>query len=185
MTTAKKLLTAADLLAMPDDGKYYELVRGELVEMPPPGVMHEFVTFRFALRFGAFVEGNNLGIVIGGAGIFIEQDPDTVRAPDCAFFSHERIVGPLPDRGYVAGLIPDLVVEVVSPDHPVAEAEARASMWLEAGVRLALAAHIDTQEIVAYGDDGTVRRFGFDDTLTCEPVLPGFTCPIADFFNHP
>ena len=115
----------------------------------------------------------------------IEQDPDTVRAPDCAFFCHERIVGPIPDRGYVAGLIPDLVVEVVSPDYPVAEAEARAGMWLEVGARLALAAHIDTQEIVAYGDDGTVQRFGFDDTLTCEPVLPGFTCPVADFFNYP
>ena len=32
MTTAKRLLTADDFLALPDDGKYYELVRGELVE---------------------------------------------------------------------------------------------------------------------------------------------------------
>ena len=35
MTTAKKLLTADDLMAMPDDGKRYELIRGELIEMPP------------------------------------------------------------------------------------------------------------------------------------------------------
>ena len=185
MTTTKTLLTADDFLMMPDDGKCYELVKGELVEMPSPGVMHEFVTFRFALRFGNFVEQNNLGVVIGGAGIYIEQDPDTVRAPDCAFVSHERIVAPLPDRGYVAGLIPDLAVEVISPDYPTAEAEARAQMWLEAGVRLALLAYIATKEIVAYHDDGTVQRFGIDDTLTCEPVLAGFTCPVADIFNYP
>ena len=185
MTTAKKLLTADDLLAMPDDGKYYELVRGELVEMPPPGFMHEFVVAQFITSFNYFVRPRNLGIVTGGPGIYIEQDPDTVRAPDCAFVSHERIAAPLPNRGYVFGLIPDIVVEVVSPDYAVTEARVRAQMWLDAGARLALAAHIATQEIVAYGDDGTVHRFGFDDTLTCEPVLPGFTCPVADFFNYP
>ena len=183
--TTKTLLTAADFLAMPDDGKYYELVKGELVEMPPPGFMHEFVVARFALRFGIFVEQRNLGIVTGGPGIYIEQNPDTVRAPDCAFVSHERITAPPPNRGYVAGLIPDLVVEVISPDYPAAEAEARAQMWLDAGVRLALVAYIDTQEITAHNDDGTTQRFGINDTLTCEPVLPGFACPVADIFSFP
>lgn len=57
-------------------------------------------------------------------------------------------------------------------------------MWLDAGVRLALAAHIATQEIVSYGEDGSVQRFGTDSALSCEPVLPGFTCPVGDFFNY-
>ena len=185
MTTATTLLTADDLLAMPDDGKNYELVKGELVEMPPPGFMHEFVVAQFILHFGNFVRQRNLGIVTGGPGIYIERDPDTVRAPDCAFVSHERIVAPLPNRGYIFGLIPDLAAEVISPDYPVAEAEARAQMWLDAGVRLALLAYIDTQEIIAYGDDGTTQRFGVNDTLICEPVLPGFACPVADIFCWP
>ena len=185
MTTAKILLTADEFLAMPDDGKNYELVKGELVEMPPPGFMHEFVTFRFAMRFGAFVERNNLGIVTGGPGIYIERDPDTVRAPDCAFISHERITMPLPDRGYVFGLIPDLAVEVVSPDYSVTQARVRAQMWLDSGVRLALAAHIATREIISYRDDGDVQRFGMGDEFNCEPVLPCFTCPVADIFNWP
>ena len=184
-TTISRLLTAEDFLAMPDDGKNYELVKGELVEMPSPGFMHEFVSARFALRFGYFVEQRKLGVVVGGPGIYIERDPDTVRAPDCAFVSHERINGPPPDRGYVFGLIPDLVVEVVSPDYPTAGAQARAGMWLDAGVRLALVAYIATREIVAYGDDGTARRFGNDEAFDCEPVLPGFTCPVADIFNWP
>lgn len=185
MTTAKTLLTADDLLAMPDDGKFYELVRGELVEMPPPGFMHEFVVARFILHFGNFVRQRSLGIVAGGPGIYIEQNPDTVRAPDCAFVSHERITTPLPDRGYVFGLIPDLAVEVVSPDYSVADARSRAQMWLDAGARLALAAHIATQEIISYGDNGAAQNFGIDDALTCEPVLPGFSCAVADFFRYP
>ena len=185
MTTATTLLTAADLLAMPDDGKNYELVKGELIEMPPPGIKHEIVTHQFSGHFIGFLKENDLGIVSGGAGIYIEQDPDTVRAPNCAFISHERITMPLPDSGYAAGLIPDLVVEVISPDYPAAEAEVRARMWLDAGVRLALLAYIGTREIISHGDDGTARHFGINDTLTCEPVLPGFARPVADIFSFP
>ena len=124
MTTAKTLLTADDLLAMVDDGKNYELVSGELVEMPPPGFMHGFVAARFMLRFGNLVRHRNLGIATSGPSIYIAQDPDTVRAPDCAFVSHERIITPLPSRGYLFG-------------------------------------------------------------LTCEPVVPGFSCAVADFFRYP
>ena len=184
-TTISRLLTADDFLAMPDDGKNYELVKGELVEMPSPGFMHQLVTARFISNFADFVRQGNLGVVIGGAGIYIEQDPDTVRAPDCAFVSYGRITMPIPNRGYVFGLIPDLVVEVVSPDYPTAGAQARAGMWLDAGVRLAPVAYIATREIVAYGDDGTARRFGSDEVFDCEPVLPGFTCPVADIFSWP
>ena len=41
MTTKPKLITADELLLMPDDGYEYELVRGLLTEkMPPPGDGH-------------------------------------------------------------------------------------------------------------------------------------------------
>ena len=183
MTTVRKLLTADDLLAMPDDGKKYELVRGELIEMPPPGFMHGMVIGRIGRRIGNFVEEHNLDFVeTFEVGIYTEQDPDTVRAPDYTLTSLARIIAPLPQRGYVFGLIPDLVVEVISPGYSTAAAEARARMWLDAGVRLALIAYIATEEMVAHSDDGAVRRFGIGDTLTCEPVLPGFTFPVAEIF---
>ena len=182
MTTSRKLLTADDLLAMPDDGKKYELVRGELIEMPPPGFMHGLVVGRIGQRFGAFVDEHSPGFVVTSeVGIYSERDPDTVIAPDCAVISLERIPTPFPTRGYIFGVVPDLVVEVISPGYSTA-AEARALMWLDAGVRLALVAYIATEEIVAHSDDGAVRRFGIDDVLTCEPVLPGFACRVDEIF---
>ena len=42
MATTTKLMTAEELLEMPDDGFRYELVRGELVKMPPAGHMSSF-----------------------------------------------------------------------------------------------------------------------------------------------
>ena len=41
MATTTKLMTAEELLEMPDDGFRYELVRGELVKMPPTGSIME------------------------------------------------------------------------------------------------------------------------------------------------
>ena len=38
MTTNTELITADELLNMPDDGRRYELIKGELIEStPPPG----------------------------------------------------------------------------------------------------------------------------------------------------
>ena len=55
MTTAKKLLTADDLLAMPDDGMRRELIRGELIEMPPASDDHGFAGHGLTWRMGAFI----------------------------------------------------------------------------------------------------------------------------------
>ena len=185
MTTVRKLLTADDLLAMPDDGKKYELVRGELIEMPPPGFMHGVVVRRIGQRFGNFVDEHSLGFVVTSeVGIYSEREPDTVVAPDCAVISLERIPRPFPTHGYIFGVVPDLVTEVISPGYSRSNAEARARMWLKAGVRLVVVAYIATQEIVAHCDDGAVCRFGIGDTLTCEPVLPGFACDVAEIFDR-
>lgn len=178
-------MTAEELLMLPDDGRRYELVKAELIEMPPPGVMHGIVVFAFGLLLANFVRQNNLPFVVTSAvGIYVERDPDTVRAADFALISHERIRKPLPRRGYVAGLIPDLVVEVISPGYSTADARERARMWLDAGVRLVMTAYIDEQVVVVNRDDGTVQRFSVNDTLTADPVLPGFNCAVAEIFAY-
>ena len=183
MTTTTTLLTAEDLLAMPDDGKRHELVRGELIEMPPPSIRHTVVTGNVGELFGAFIRQRGLSFIRGPeAAAFIERGPDTIRAADYALISWERVSEPLPEQGYVFGLVPDLVVEVVSPDYRATVVDAKTQMWLDAGVKLVLVAYIGAQEIIAHQDDGTVRCFGIEDTLTCDPVLPGFTCPVADIF---
>ncbi|MDE2786257.1 MAG: Uma2 family endonuclease [Chloroflexota bacterium] len=184
MTTTRKLLTADDLLAMPRDGYRHELVRGELITMPPPGFMHTIVTDNFGFHTRSFVRQNGLPYVGGPeAAAYIEQSPDTVRAADYAFYSRHDLPSPLPERGYVTGLVPVLAVEVISPGYRSAAGVAeRVRMWLEAGVQLVVVAHIATREIVTYGSDGTEHTFNAGDTLTLEPALPGFACPVDDLF---
>jgi Uma2 family endonuclease len=182
MTTQKKLLTADDLLAMPDDGKRYELIRGALIEMPPTSHEHGRVAARFGRRIGNFVEEHDLGHDIAAeTGVNIERDPDTMRAPDYGFISYDRMAEPPPSRGF-ADVIPDLVVEVVSPHDRQPEIDAKTQMWLDAGVRLAMVVYPETQTVYAHHSDGLVVRYGIGDTVVGDPVLPGFACPVADIF---
>ena len=182
MTTSKKLLTADGLLAMPDDGKRYELIRGELIEMPPTSHEHGRVTERFGRRIGNFVEERDLGHGISAeTGVNIEHDPDTTLAPDFGFISYERLAESPPQRGY-AEVVPDLVLEVVSSNDRQPEIDAKTRMWLDAGVRLVLVAYPGAREVYAHHDDGPVVRYGLGDTLVGDPVLPGFICPVEDIF---
>ena len=118
MTTAKKLMSASELLALPDDGKRYELIRGVLITMAPASDPHGGVTDRIGRRIGNFVEAPQSWPQPRAAetGVFTEHDPDTVRAPDYAFISHERMSGAPPTSGY-SEIIPDLVVEVIAGDY--------------------------------------------------------------------
>ena len=90
--TTTKLVTADELLMMPDDGFHYELVRGELKRMSPTGDEHGRVTMELAAPLHAHVKRNQLGRVYAAeTGFKLESNPDTVRAPDIAFVRAERI----------------------------------------------------------------------------------------------
>jgi len=123
MTTARTLTTADELFNMPDDGFRYELVKGEVRRMPPAGSEHGVIIIKFVRPFSQFVEDNDLGLVFGAeSGFRIASNPDTVRAPDVAFVSRDRIPEEGVPTGFWAGA-PDLAVEVISPSDTYTEVE--------------------------------------------------------------
>ena len=116
MTTAKQLLTADDLLALPDDGMRRELIRGKLIEIPPAGDDHGFVGNEASCRMSSFIHQHGLGRGrMAETGFWIEAAPNTVLAPDFAYISYDRMSSRPQARGH-AQVIPDLVMEVVSPN---------------------------------------------------------------------
>lgn len=82
-------------------------------------------------------------------------------------------------------VVPDMVVEVVSPNDLADDVDAKRIEWQRAGVQLVWIIHPITQTIHAYHADGTVKLFHNSDTLTAEPVLPDFRVPAAELFRLP
>ncbi len=180
--TTRALVTADELLRMPDDGRRCELIEGELIEMAPAGLRHGEVTATIALLIGRHVRRNDLGSVfVADPGFFLQRDPDTVRAPDVAFIAKKR----LSPEGAPAGFsdtIPDLVVEVVSPNDRAGQVQEKIEQWIEHGVKLVWLVYPECRSITVYRSLSDVRVLHEADQLTGEPVLPEFSCPVAEIF---
>ncbi len=183
MTETGTRMTAGELLGLPDDGKRYELVEGELREMVPAGARHGSAAATLTVLLGQHVRAERLGIVLAAeTGFIISRDPDTVRAPDISFVAQDRIPPEGPPEGYWE-LAPDLAVEVVSPNDTAAEVQSKVQMWLESGVRLVWIVYPDTRSVVVYESLKEISTFTAEDTLSGGGVVPGFECKVAEVFE--
>ena len=173
-----QLLTAEDVLRVRIPGKSAELVRGHLVVREPPSTRHGSVAARLTYLIGDDVYRHNLGVVVQDAGFKIESEPDTVRAPDVAFVDRSR-ANQIPANAY-APFAPDLAVEVVSPGDRPGELLAKVGQWLEAGTKLVWVIDPPRAEAGAYADTGELTIIPPNGSLDGGPVLPGFTCALAE-----
>jgi Uma2 family endonuclease len=180
--TPEKLLTAEDLLTLPDDDKRYELVRGELVCMAATGGRHGIIASRLDYRLRAFVEAHDLGEVCAAeTGFRLAQNPDTVRAPDVSFIARERLPAAGAPEGYWP-FAPDLAVEVVSPSDRSDDVLAKVQEYLRAGTRLVWVFHPRTRTVMVYRINGEVQLLRAQDELSGEDLLPGFHCQVDELF---
>ena len=182
MSTEVQLMTADELLVMPDDGFSYELIKGELIRMPPPGHIHGRVTMRIAGPLYQYVLSNNLGIVYAAeTGFLIHQNPDTVRAPDAAFVEQRRVDSAVEGEGYWVGA-PDLAVEVVSPSDSVGYVEDKVEQWIEAGSRLVWVISPKLRTVTVYRSLANITILTEKDTLDGNDVLSGFRIRVEEIF---
>jgi Uma2 family endonuclease len=130
MTTSTKLVTAEELVAMGEDAPY-ELIRGQLRWVSPTKGWHGFVSGRFAGEFCVYSITLLPGEVFTAeAGLFAEQDPDTVIAPDLAFYCAERVPSQEALEADFLRVPPDAVLEVLSPSNRRSEVDEKVLIYL-------------------------------------------------------
>ena len=182
ITTAKTLLTAEDHENLPDDGKRYELLDGELREAPVPNPEHAWITTRIIVPLDIYVRPRGLGHVLAAPSILLRRRPDRVRTPDIGFFAAGRFPGDRPPaRGYPA-LVPDLLVEIVSANDRAAYVEQKIEEWLAVGARLVWAVYPVSRSVVDYRGRTEVRVYQEGERLDGGPVFPDFSLPVGEIF---
>jgi Uma2 family endonuclease len=182
-TTITKPTTADELLALPDDGFRYELVKGELIRMAPAADEHGRVTMSLAGPLYNHVRANDLGVVYAAeTGFKIESDPDTVRAPDVAFVTKIRKAEVGRVRGYWIGA-PDLAVEVSSPYDSRRRVEEKVATWLEAGVRMVWVVNSKSRTVTVYRSITEIVVLTAKDKLDGADVVPGFEIAVVEIFR--
>ena len=137
----------------------------------------------FFVRLATHVENHDLGRAYAAeTGFKIAASPDTVRAPDACFVSHERLNTVEETRSYLP-LAPDLVVEVVSPNDTSSDVEAKAEEWLKAGTDIVLVADPSNLSIRVYQDGSEIRLFRAVDKFEAGKVCGNWTLSVNDTFN--
>ena len=177
----ERLLTIAEYEKMPKEDLYrVDLVRGMLVRSPRPAPLHGRLLARMARRLDEYVEARGLGVVLADAGAILARDPDTVRGPDVAFYSPERI----PETGYGGSFwgAPDLAVEILSPANRKGALREKLADYFAAGVRVVWVVDPRARTVAVHEAGGGVRTLHEADTLTCDDLLSGFRLPLAAFF---
>lgn len=186
MAVTQRLMTAEELWEMPDaPGKQRELVRGELIEVPTPGAIHNLIVALLYRLIYASAAERRLGLVFGdNMGYVLSRGPDTVRIPDVSFVAWDRV----PEAGIPEGawhLPPDLAVEVVSPSDHAEDVYDKAREYVEAGVRVVWVLWPKRRAVSVHTSEKRTAELGPEDALDGGDVLPGFGVRVGDLFELP
>ncbi len=178
------LLTAEELLRMPDSASGYELIAGELRKMSPANRTHCIVAGRLASLLGQHVLQHKPGeILVAEPGFVLARDPDTVRVPDIAFLRREHLRGAGSEEVFSTGS-PDLAVEVLSPGDRPKEVAAKARIWLDAGAAMVWVVNPARRTVTVYRTSTDVKTLTEKDDLDGGEVLPGFRCRVSEIFEN-
>ena len=178
------IVTADELLALPTGmGKRYELVAGELRVMSPAGWRHGQIVDNLSALLSAFIHKGKLGRGFGAeTGFLLRRDPDTVRAPDFAFIGNSRLPKSAPTEAFWPGA-PDLAVEVLSPGDTAGEVAEKIEEWLAAGCAAVWVLDPKLQTVTIYQSATDVQVKVAGEVLVGDPVVPGFSCAVDEFFH--
>lgn len=81
-------------------------------------------------------------------------------------------------------VVPDFVVEVISPSDSAAEFQRRIDDWLDAGVKVLWAIYPEAASVFMWRGRNQVERRSGGDERDAEPVLPGFRWKVTDLFRE-
>lgn len=164
--------TIDDLGDFPDDGKFRELVDGQIVEWDLPSQQHGALAAELTTELLIFVRQHRLGRITSGDGMVrILGSMHHARGGDIEFFQRGNF--PKDSRAAATVTVPDLVVEIISPTDRADKTLDKVHDWLLAGVRLLWYVNPETGDTTVYQGD-RVRYVAASEVLDGGDVLPGF-----------
>ena len=177
--------TSRDLELLPDDGKRYEIIDGELYVAKQPDWRHQFVCVRILMLLQTWSDQTQLGMANLAPGIIFTDDNNVV--PDVVWISGERLRTALQSDGKLHAS-PELVVEVLSPgaENERRDREVKLKLYSRRNAHEYWIVNWQERNIEVYRrEEGILeldRTLNENDTLQT-PLLPEFRCKVEQLFT--
>jgi Uma2 family endonuclease len=183
MALAEKF-TSADLALMPDDGKRYELIEGELYVSRQPGFEHQYACGRLIRFLDEWNERKDVGVALIAPGLIFAEDDDV--APDVVWISRARLTNALDAAGHLH-TAPELAIEVLSPGkaNEQRDRQAKLKLYSRRGVQeYWIVDWMQKLVEVHRREQGALRLTAtlYEQDALTSPLLPDFSCQVAKLF---
>src|SRR5215471_3959438 len=186
MMTSSSLLVSEheDILAVQDE-PLYEIVNGQRVDPPPMSAYVAWLASRLHLRLGLYAEDKGLGVSVTEMLFVLDAEHNLHRRPDVAFVSTARwpLDRALPETGDW-DVVPDLAVEVISPNDIFKDVLAKVREYFHYGVQTVWVIAPEEQQVYVYDSPTQVRILTGQEELTGGEVVPGFHMPLGQLFQR-
>jgi Uma2 family endonuclease len=185
MSTAELPRTEGAVRAGGDES-LFEVINGQVVELPPISFHANKIASCLIGLMWSFAMRNGLGVVVGETlfRLPLAKDRYRNRRPDVAFVSYQRWPRDKPESGRdnAWDVVPDLAVEVVSPNDLAEDLMDKVAEYFEAGVRQVWVVYPGQRLVRVYDSLEAIRVVAGTDALDGGSVLPGLRIPLTDLF---
>jgi Uma2 family endonuclease len=168
---------------VPDDC-FYEVVDGQIVELPPMGVYECGVATILSASLVSIAKAGKLGRVVAETMFWLNRSGKLKRRPDLAFVSAERwpLAKGLP-RAEAWDVVPDLAIEVVSESNSANEIALKLVDYFRAGSAQVWVVYPAIRQVYLYTSATSVRIVAEPDELDGGDLIPGFRLPLTELFE--
>lgn len=186
MATDTLLESPPDVVApAQNDEALYEIIDGQRVELPPMSTLAAVLAFDLVYFLSAFARAQHLGRAVGEVLFRLPVNGSRSRRPDGAFVSYQRWPKdrPIPGRGDAWEVVPNVAIEVISPNDLAEELLCKLDEYFRAGVEQVWVVYPNHNLLHVYDSLQQVRGLTRTDTLDGGQVLPGFQLPLSSLFQ--
>ena len=184
MDAVKTRLTVEEFIAQyPDHTRQIiEFIDGEVVIMPPPKDLHQYISFRLALLIGNLVLSQNLGEVRTAPSLV--RMGDQLPEPDIFYVSKDNTSCVVAKDGYWQGA-PDLCVEIISPGSGKHDRVTKFGIYQAHGVREYWIVDAEERFIEVWtlaGNQFQLHGKYAEGNQFTSTVLPALTITVSEIF---
>jgi Uma2 family endonuclease len=174
-------MSGAQFDALPyEEGRRWELLEGELIEVPSPTLRHQVVVRILLVAIQRHLEVGHEQCVVASDVEFALADNVRLR-PDVCLILPEKACRFDWDQIPIPGA-PDLAVEVISPSERTSESRAKVEAYLRYGVAEVWQVYPKSRVLEIYKGENGHRTLSADQLVTTD-LLPDFSVPLSSFFE--
>jgi len=177
MLTQKYSVKEFEKIAEQQPDRLLELIHGEIVEKVPTPE-HSMMAGWIVTFINMYLLENKIGIA--GVEGRHQIGSDNSRLPDVYFKANPN--RPLPPKSFP--YMPDLAVEIKSPDDSYTLLRDKAAYYLQNGAQIVWLIYPEKQLVEVYRQNSDSALLTIDDTLDGGNLLPGFTLPVRRIFQQ-